>query len=222
MILQTYTVSVEVLHDGGLEPPPVEALRPACCPGCGQLAHEPGKRLGIVGHGTYTRQVLGVALALRDVLIRVRRYLCRGCARTIVMLPAVLHPGRWYGAGIIIEALRRHLVDGQSARQVRESLGIQVEDEGWRSLRRWRRQLLSALWGWLARTLGAKGEASTRGEGRVRLQRLLSEAGLSSSTWGGGMRAAPLLLAGRVHARATSWMAGQPRPEPSPLKDRLQ
>ena len=90
MIVGESSVSVERLsHRSTL--PSVEALRPTCCPYCGHVAQQPSK-LGVVGHGTYTRQVLGLISRSRQLMIWVRRYLCRGCQKTISVLPDALSP----------------------------------------------------------------------------------------------------------------------------------
>jgi len=208
-ILQTLTLSVEDLLDHGRRPPPVEVLRPKACPLCGHLAREPGRGLGIVGHGTYTRQVLGLLSAAGEVLVRVRRYLCRGCKKTLSILADSLHPGRWYAAGSILDALRMHLIEGAPERQVREHFGVESDSEVWRSLRRWRRQLLDRLFGWLGRTFGCIGPATTRSEGVARLRRLFAEATASSSP---GKPVAASLLGGRVHLRGVCWLLGHDPP----------
>lgn len=210
-ILQTSARSVEDLLDHGRRPPPVESERPEFCPLCGKLAREPGcERLGIVGHGTYTRQILGILSAAEDVLVRVRRYLCRGCRKTISILPDILHPHRWYAAGSILDGLRMHLIDGLTQERVCELLGVPYNPEGWRTLRRWRRQLLDCLFGWLSKTLGARGPATTRTEGRSRLQRIFAEAAAPTSP---GASVAATLLAGRVHLRGICWLLGHDPPE---------
>lgn len=216
IILRSLVASVEELLDAAEVLPPVEALRPASCPGCGELAFGAGRPLGIVGHGTYTRQVLGVASAVRDVLVRVRRFLCRGCGKTMSVLADVLYPGCWYAGTVILEALRLHLVAGLSEREVRSRFAVVVGSESWRSLRRWRRELFWPLWGWLAATLGARGPARTRDEGRRRVLRLVADA---LATVGGaredgaGARAARRLLAGTVHGRGRCWPLGQAPPD---------
>ena len=181
--------------------PPVERLRPDSCPLCGQLAFVPGERLGIVGHGTYRRQVLGVVETGMAAITIVRRYRCRGCERTISVLSDHLHPGRWYAAGTILEALRLHLLEGASEVEIRRRFGIELDAESWRSLRRWRSQLLVTLWYWLARRLGALTEPATRSEGRRRLRRLLSEGPARS------------LLRVTVHFRGFVWRLGRDPPE---------
>lgn len=160
--------------------PPVDALRPSSCPGCGEPASSPGKPLGIVGHGTYLRQVLGL-VAAEEIVLRIRRYLCRGCRQTLSILPDLLHPRRWYAAGVIVEALRLHLLEGRKERAIRNRFGVDADSGSWRSLRRWRFQLLYVLWHWLAEKFGVRGPAVTRKEGRRRLRQLLSAMEASQS-----------------------------------------
>ncbi len=155
--------------------PSVDALRPASCPSCGQPSRPPGARLGIVGHGTYTRQVLGLAESCRQLLILVRRYLCRGCATTISVLPETLYPGRWYAGSVVIASLFRCLLDKASAAEIRGRAGGIGCGAGWRTLRRWQRQLLSPMWSWLARQIGCTtAPAGDREEQGRRLRRLLA------------------------------------------------
>lgn len=51
--------------------------RPSSCPQC--LAKEP-----LIGHGFYRRTIVDETF---DGLIRIRRYLCRACLRTVSLLP---------------------------------------------------------------------------------------------------------------------------------------
>ncbi len=217
IIVATLCGSVEELLDRfGVRRnlPSVDALRPSSCPFCGNPAHEPTKLLGIVGHGTYTRQVLGHASVAIDFVIRVRRFLCRGCKRTITRLADLLHPKRWYSGGAILEALRRHLIDGRTEQEVRNAFGPQIDSESWRSLRRWRRQLLDPLWKWLAPRLGLKGPATSREDGRHRVRRILAEAGeLRGERSGAGLDAAPRLTKDTVHAQGKTWPLGHDPPE---------
>ncbi len=147
-------VSVEQLcHRATL--PAVGALRPSRCPLCDHPGQQRGKPVGIVGHGTYTRQVLGVGKRGRQVLMIVRRYLCRGCERTISVLPAALYPGRWYAGIVIVLCLFLKLARGRSAAQIQRRFGEPNSNRAeWRTLRRWRRQLLCPMWSWLAEQLG--------------------------------------------------------------------
>ena len=191
--------------------PPVEQLRPSSCPLCGELAFSPGRPLGIVGHGTYQRQVLGVAEAAEESITLVRRYFCRGCERTINILSDYLHPRRWYYGGAILEAVRLHLLEGLSEREIRERFGIAVDSESWRTLRRWRSELLLTLWYWLSRRLGFRGKARSREDGRRRLRQLLSEA--SSEAKADAASASRSLLCGTVHFQGVSWPVGRDPPE---------
>lgn len=195
-MLLTLSVAVDGLLDLRRRLPSVEALRPLSCPGCGRLARDAGKpRLEIVGHGTYDRQVLGVD-APGSLVIPVRRYLCCGCRATTSVLPDPLYPGRWYGAWAILEALVLVFALGLPIDQVRRELGVQTSTPGWRSVHRWRRELLAPLWGWLARELGARGSCAGREEARRRLMRLLGRVGERPDR-GVGPRAAPALAHGR-------------------------
>lgn len=191
--------------------PSVAALRPSSCPLCGELAYCPGKPCGIVGHGTYLRQVLGVEGSTGELVTMVRRYLCRGCKRTISILSDHLHPRRWYAAGAILEALRLHLMEGTGERKIRSRFGIETDSENWRSLRRWRSELLVSLWHWLCRRLGFRKKAATREDGRRRLQRLFSEAG--SATRPDAVKAACSLLGSTVHFQGDVWAVGHDPPE---------
>ncbi len=130
-----------------------------------------------------------------------RRYLCRGCRHTINVLSDHLHPGRWYAAGAILEALKLHLLEGVNEAEIRRRFGVETDSESWRSLRRWRTELLVTLWYWLSRRLGFRKEAPTRSEGRRRLRRLLSEGPARS------------LLRSTVYFRGLSWPLGRDPPE---------
>lgn len=195
-MLLTLSVAVDGLLELRRRLPSVEALRPLACPGCGRLARDAGRpKLEIVGHGTYDRQVLGVE-APGGLVIPVRRYLCCGCRATTSVVPDQLYPGRWYGAWAILEALVLVFALGLPIDQVRRELGVESSTPGWRSLHRWRRELLAPLWGWRARGLGARGPCPTRDEALRRLTRLLGQLG-ERALRGVGSRAAPALAHGR-------------------------
>jgi hypothetical protein len=133
-----------------------------------------------VGHGTYRRQLLGVIGGCRDLVICIRRFLCRNCRHTISVQPDDLYPGRWYCGMAIIMSLVLSLLGGKSDADVRERVAGSGESRGWKTLERWRRQLLSPLWSWLARQLGVGGPPGDREESRQRLQRLLSLHGVDT------------------------------------------
>lgn len=207
LIVQALSDHVEDLLDPLLLPS-VDEIRPSSCPLCGELAVRPGRPLGIVGHGTYRRQVLGLVDVVGEAAIKVRRYFCRGCGHTLSVLADQLHPRRWYSAEVILEALGLHLLEGLSEGEVRRRFQVVVGSESWRSLRRWRCELLFTLWYWLARRFGARGKAETRQEGRRRLRQLLSEAMSATRS-----RAARALLRSTAHFRGLGWPLGRDPPE---------
>jgi hypothetical protein len=130
----------------------------------------------VVGHGMYSRQVCGMVEA-GWIIIWIRRFLCLACGHTMSMLPDRLHPWRWYAGTVIIEALFRHCILLESAASIGARFGWPEDAVEWRSLRRWRAQLLVSptLWGWLGARLGVTKPAANRNEGRNRLERLLAE-----------------------------------------------
>lgn len=207
IIVESFVDEVEDLFDRR-RLPSVDGLRPASCPLCGHLAHEPGKLLGIVGHGTYSRQVLGIAGTAGECVTRIRRYRCQGCRQTIAVLSDYLHPGRWYAADVILEALRLHLLEGLSEREIRSRFGVDVDSSNWRSLWQWRTDLFVSLWRWLAARLGVRGSARGRDESRRRLLRLLGNA-----TVGAMSDVARHFLTATAHFRGFSWRLGHDPPE---------
>jgi hypothetical protein len=133
-------------------------------------------------------------------------------------LPDWLHPWRWYAATVIIEALYRHLILNESARAISVRFRRLGEFTEWRSLRRWRAQLLTAptLWGWLGSRLGVLRPAENRQQGRLHLTRLLGEMRVAweSATKvldsvGAAVRGS---LSGLVHNRRDAWPVVQFRP----------
>ncbi len=215
VILHSLAISVEQLCARSTGAPSVEELRPRCCAQCGQLARE-GGRVRVEGHGCYSRQVRG--LSERWILIWVRRYVCRECGHTMSRLPDWLHPWRWYAATVIIEALYRHLILEETARAIGVRFGRHADATEWRSLRRWRAQLLASatLWGWLGPRLGIGQPALTRYEGRLHLSRLLGEMRIAwespAKVVGELGSAVRSTLSGLVHNRRSAWPATQFRP----------
>ncbi len=180
IIVRPFPVPVQSLAQKIPPFPSVEEHRPAFCPKCGHPARAPSRnRLGIIGHGVYRRQVLGFpSLPYAKRVIPVRRYLCLGCRRTISVLPSEIHPYRWYAAPMILFGLFQRLVLGKKPEEVHRLLDGWGEGRGWKTLRRWRRDLLFKLWGWWAPRLGFRGEAHTQEEGACRLGRLLGQGSL--------------------------------------------
>jgi len=179
VIVSAFPVSVEDLAQLS-RLPSVEELRPSRCPLCEQLSRSPVGGLQIVGHGTYTRQALGLIGECRDLVVWIRRYLCRGCRRTISVLPDALYPRRWYAAVAILLSLVLALLNGEPAWRIRERFACGGETRDWKTLARWQRQLLSPLWSWLARQLGFTMPAEDQEGRQQRLMRLLALHGASA------------------------------------------
>jgi hypothetical protein len=180
VIVRAFPVSVEDLAQLN-RVPSVDELRPACCPLCEQPSREPGGGLQIVGHGMYRRQALGLTSGCRELVIWIRRFLCRACRRTISVLPDSLYPGRWYTAIAILTSLTLALLGGVPAWKIQERFaGRRCRD--WKTLERWQQQLLAPLWSWLAGQLGFGEPACDRRGRRSRLQRLLSLHGASGTS----------------------------------------
>lgn len=148
------------------------------CVCCGEPARNACGVLQVVGHGCYSRQVRGISESIW-IVIWVRRFLCLVCGRTMSLLPDWLHPYRWYAASVIIEALCRHTFWGESSRTIGERFGRPGAATSWRSLFRWRKELLisASLWGWLGPRLGIRKPASGRSQSAFHLRRLLTEGG---------------------------------------------
>lgn len=207
-ILRTLSVDVEDLADL-TRLPSVDDLRPSACPLCKQPSRPVGKQLGLVGHGSYKRRVLGLVGPGRALVIRVRRYLCRGCRTTISVLPEVLLPRRRYAGGVILLALTLSLLLGVPAQEVRRRLAGSTRTRGWKTLDRWQRQLLAPLWSWVAAQLGvaAADGGVDRGQRADRLRRLLLLHGVGgrSPTEDEIHRVACVLASGTAHSGGQSW-----------------
>jgi len=174
--VRAFSVDVENLVDL-VRVPSVEELRPASCPGCAGAAHPASGDLGIVGHGTYTRQVRGISPG-GWILIHVRRYLCLGCKRTISVLPNSLIPGRWYAAAAILRTLVGALLLSASIADLRATIGPGERSPHWTSPARWARQLGRGLWPWHRAEL-----AGSDGQPREEfLRRLLARSGCHASS----------------------------------------
>jgi hypothetical protein len=122
--------------------PSVDEVRPARCVGCGGAAREPGRALGIIGHGVRDRQQRGPltpGAAPTVEVVAVRRYLCRRCAAVMTVVPREVQARRHYSRPAITWALARLGLLGETAAAVRRATSpwpIMATD-GWRTLRRW-------------------------------------------------------------------------------------
>ncbi len=81
-----------------------DRYRPDHCPQC--EAQEP-----LVGHGFYSRTLVDAAF---DGVIRVRRYLCRSCRRTISLLPQFALPYFRFSVSVIALFLTARLLEGRT------------------------------------------------------------------------------------------------------------
>jgi hypothetical protein len=207
VIVRTFPVAVEDLADRS-RLPSLDELRPHCCPSCGHPARPPESLMGIVGNGTYKRQVQGLVAATESLVILVRRFVCRGCRASIAVLPGALLPRRWYAGTAMLLALVRSLLRGQSTAAVRRGLTQRVETSGWKTLDRWQRQLLEPLWGWMAAQLGfaGQGPGANRVQRSDRLRRLLALLGVHARSPDADLEQAACAVAiGTAHTRSKSW-----------------
>jgi len=79
-----------------------DRYRPDHCPQC--EAKDP-----LIGHGFYRRTLVDVAV---DGIIRVRRYLCRSCKRTVSLLPDFALPWLRFSVSVIALFLAARLLHG--------------------------------------------------------------------------------------------------------------
>ena len=80
-----------------------DCYRPGHCPQC-QAKHP------LTAHGFYTRTLIDTAF---DGVIRVRRYLCQICQRTVSLLPEFVLPYLRSSLTVIALFLIAHLLGGQ-------------------------------------------------------------------------------------------------------------
>jgi hypothetical protein len=131
--------------------PPVELVRPKETPCCAKPSRPLDGQLALHGHGSRRRSVSGLLempdcvaarrLACKTVEIRVRRYRCMLCGRTMTVLPAEVRPHAEMLWTLVVVALGlwAYHADGPSAESVRQwCLGLSGPvPDGWRQLRRW-------------------------------------------------------------------------------------
>ena len=120
---------------------------------CGAASREPGRPVGIVGHGLRTRVVEGpVAVDEAPVFteIRARRYGCKACGAILIVLPRGV--GRGYRFALAAIALGLALwASGVPSATVRSKVSTSKmvgasSAARWASLRRWV-QCAAALFG---------------------------------------------------------------------------
>ena len=128
-----------------LGPPSCDAGRPACCPSCDAPSREPGKPLTIVGHGLRARGIEGPhepGEAPTDTSVDCRRYVCRACKATLVVVPRGVGRGLRYSVPAIAYALALWAYALATAAQARQAASATTSrgfasPEQWSSLRRW-------------------------------------------------------------------------------------
>ena len=106
--------------------------RPAACPQC-------ASKRPLMSHGFYSRTV---ADEDQEYVIRVRRYLCRGCRRTVSLLPEFVLPYLRFTILVIGAFLKARLLLGQTLKAA-AATAHQVDmpyQRGQQWLRRFRRQ----------------------------------------------------------------------------------
>ena len=215
VILHALVVLVEQLCAKSADGPSLEKLRPIYCsnPKCGAPARNSEGILQLVGHGVYLRQVRGLT-GVGWIEIWIRRFRCLVCGCTMSVLPDWLHPWRWYAAPVILEALYRRCILGETACSIGKRFGRPIDATEWRSLRRWRLQVLISptLWGWLGSRLGIVEPARDRPKAAAYLIRLLGSAGQQALSGIEGVREISLTarrtLSNLIHNRKIAWLAG--------------
>jgi transposase-like protein len=100
-ILHPFAGSVQQYNEQLSNP---DAHRPGHCPQC-QTKHP------LSAHGFYTRTLIDTAC---DGVIRVRRYLCNACQRTVSLLPEFILPYLRSSLTVIALFLVARLLDGQT------------------------------------------------------------------------------------------------------------
>lgn len=83
--------------------------RPSDCPHCDAVGR-------LIGHGTYPRCVVD---PLQAIPIRVKRWLCAACRKTVSILPTFCLPWRHYGASVIQTVLDGRFVGHTSWSAIR-------------------------------------------------------------------------------------------------------
>ena len=136
-ILHPFAGSVQQYNEQLSDP---DRHRPDSCPQC-QARHP------LIAHGFYTRTLMDVAF---DGILRVRRYLCQFCKRTVSLLPEFALPYLRSSIVVIALFLVACLLQGQTlagaARQaVQSSMAYQCGQFWVRRFRRQAEDLCAAL-----------------------------------------------------------------------------
>jgi hypothetical protein len=128
-ILHPFTGSIQQYSEAISDP---DRYRPGHCPQC-------AAQQSLTAHGFYNRTVTDVEF---DGLVRVRRYLCHGCKRTVSLLPAFALPYLRFSILVISLFLIARLLNGctlQAAAQAAAQPGMPYQ-RGQFWVRRFQRQ----------------------------------------------------------------------------------
>lgn len=173
--------------------PSTAAVRPSHCPRCGVAANPAGGRVQVVGHGC-RRRLLRTSFApdgaVMDVVLLVRRYLCRACGAAIQVLPAEVVPRARYALTVMARALGMVALDGWTPAEARRVLG-DGQERDWPAVRRWVRPL---------ERLSGAGRGGSRARAERTAIRLLAHA----APWDHDGDA------GRMVEMGARWIAGVP------------
>jgi hypothetical protein len=152
---------IENLWRAMIVAPPVDAVRPTCCPHCGSVGRHLDGDVVIEGNGERPRQVVVPTFQDGLRLVRItcwsRRFLCTRCGKSIVVLPSGVSPGClysvaamvvvWWKSWSLMRADARHNeVDNAqvSVDSRRDDVG---EERRWRTPYRWAARLSAIFTG---------------------------------------------------------------------------
>lgn len=91
-----------------------DLYRPRFCPLC-------SARAPLASHGFYSRTMVDPNF---DGIIRVRRYLCRFCRRTVSLLPEFALPYLRFAITVIAQFLKARLLDGHTIDRSAQAAGL--------------------------------------------------------------------------------------------------
>ena len=145
-ILHPFSGSVRQYEEEVSRP---DRYRPDHCPQC--QARQP-----MMGHGFYRRTLVDVGF---DGTIRVRRYLCRSCKRTVSLLPEFALPYLRFSMAVISLFLMARLLEGRTLKEASASQPHMPYQRGQFWIRRFQQQA-SALCAALATKMTTPSAAS--------------------------------------------------------------
>jgi len=102
-----------------------------------------------IGHGSYWRRPLD---RWKDYLIRIRRWLCKACRRTVSILPSFLLRSRRYLLAVVRQVVTARFEDDASWGQIEQQGTTEANDDfvpSQRTIRRWCRSFDEQAPRWL-------------------------------------------------------------------------